>query len=108
MAKVLAELQSQRSTESDEETYQRAMRDPDVQQIMGRSLLLIVLGSPVLSRPLDAADPGGFAAGPEGFDGPHEESHGTHFLMLSRPLAKMLQIAQKIQKLINAGIIKTR
>lgn len=38
MAKVLAELQSQRSGESDEETYQRAMRDPDVQQIMGESL----------------------------------------------------------------------
>ena len=36
MAKVLAELQSQRAGESDEETYQRAMRDPNVAQIMGK------------------------------------------------------------------------
>lgn len=38
MAKVLADLQSQRAGESDDEAYQRAMRDPEVQQIMGMFL----------------------------------------------------------------------
>ena len=37
MSKVLNDLQSQRAGESDEETYSRAMRDPEVAQIMGRS-----------------------------------------------------------------------
>jgi stress-induced-phosphoprotein 1 len=34
MSKVMMEIQSERSTESDEQTYQRAMRDPEVQEIM--------------------------------------------------------------------------
>lgn len=34
MSKVMMEIQNERSTESDEQTYQRAMRDPEVQEIM--------------------------------------------------------------------------
>ena len=40
MSKVLNELQSQRAGESDEETYSRAIRDPEVAQIMGGSCQL--------------------------------------------------------------------
>ena len=35
MTKILMEIQAQRSGETDEQTYERAMRDPEVQQIMG-------------------------------------------------------------------------
>jgi stress-induced-phosphoprotein 1 len=34
MSKIMNEIQNERSTESDEQTYQRAMRDPEVAEIM--------------------------------------------------------------------------
>ena len=34
MSKIMYEIQNERSTESDEQTYQRAMRDPEVAEIM--------------------------------------------------------------------------
>ena len=34
MAKVMGEIQAERSTETDEQAYERAMRDPEVQEIM--------------------------------------------------------------------------
>ena len=43
MSKVLAELQTQRSGESDEQTYERAMRDPEVAQIMADPLMRQIL-----------------------------------------------------------------
>ncbi|WWD17530.1 hypothetical protein CI109_101971 [Kwoniella shandongensis] len=78
MAKVLAELQSQRSTETDEQTYERAMRDPEVQEIMGDPIMRQILA--------------------DGQQNPR--ALNDH---MKNPM-----IAQKIQKLINAGIIKTR
>ena len=52
MSKVMMELQSQRAGESDEQTYERAMRDPEVQQIMGTQC-----GSTGNSFSIDLADP---------------------------------------------------
>jgi hypothetical protein len=43
MTKVMMELQSQRSTETDEETYQRAMRDPEVAEIMADPIMRQIL-----------------------------------------------------------------
>lgn len=35
MQKIMMEMQSSRAGETDEETYARAMRDPEIQEIMG-------------------------------------------------------------------------
>jgi stress-induced-phosphoprotein 1 len=43
MTKVLQEVQAQRAGESEEETYQRAMRDPEVAQIMNDPLMRQIL-----------------------------------------------------------------
>lgn len=43
MTKVLQEIQAQRAGESEEETYQRAMRDPEVAQIMNDPLMRQIL-----------------------------------------------------------------
>lgn len=43
MSKVMYEMNSQRSSETDEETYQRAMRDPEIQQIMSDPLMRQIL-----------------------------------------------------------------
>lgn len=34
MSRIMMEIQSERSSETDEQTYQRAMRDPEVAEIM--------------------------------------------------------------------------
>ncbi|CAD6577012.1 MAG: Hsp90 cochaperone [Tremellales sp. Tagirdzhanova-0007] len=78
MSKVLNELQSQRAGESDEETYSRAIRDPEVAQIMADPLMRQIL-SDSQSDPRALMD------------------------HMKNPM-----IAGKIQKLINAGVIKTR
>ncbi|KAK4686218.1 stress-induced-phosphoprotein 1, partial [Tremellales sp. Uapishka_1] len=78
MAKIMAELQSQRSGETDEQTYERAMRDPEVQSIMSDPLMRQIL---------------------------QDSQQDPRALMdhMKNPM-----ISAKIQKLINAGIIKTR
>lgn len=43
MNKILMELQTQRSTETDEETYNRAMRDPEVAEIMNDPVMRQIL-----------------------------------------------------------------
>lgn len=43
MQKVMNDMQSQRAGETDEETYQRAMRDPEIQEIMGDPLMRQIL-----------------------------------------------------------------
>jgi stress-induced-phosphoprotein 1 len=43
MTKVLQEVQAQRAGESEEETYPRAMRDPEVAQIMNDPLMRQIL-----------------------------------------------------------------
>lgn len=43
MTKVMYELQAQRAGETDEQIYERAMRDPEVQQIMGDPLMRQIL-----------------------------------------------------------------
>ncbi|ORY32622.1 TPR-like protein [Naematelia encephala] len=78
MSKIMMELQAQRSTESDEDTYQRAMRDPEVAEIMADPFMRQILSD-------SQQDPRAL-----------------------RDHMKNPMIAQKIQKLINAGIIKTR
>lgn len=78
MAKVMGELQAQRSTETDEETYERAMRDPEVQSIMSDPIMRQIL-SDAQQNPAALQD---------------------HM--------KNPSVAAKIQKLINAGIIRTR
>lgn len=61
-----------------------------------------------LSGSSDEADPVGFSARSEGVDGPHEEPDGRYRARCVSEKLIRKQIAQKIQKLINAGIIKTR
>ncbi|WVR07290.1 hypothetical protein IAU60_004331 [Kwoniella sp. DSM 27419] len=78
MTKVLSQIQSQRSTETDEQTYERAMRDPAVQEIMS---------DPIMRQILSDAQQNPSAL----------QDH------MKNPM-----IANKIQKLINAGIIRTR
>jgi stress-induced-phosphoprotein 1 len=39
MSKIMYEIQNERSTESDEQTYQRAMRDPEVAEIMSDPIM---------------------------------------------------------------------
>lgn len=76
--KVMAELQAQRATETDEETYARAMRDPEVQEIMSDPVMRQILA---------------------------DAQNNPRALMdhMKNPM-----ISQKIQKLINSGIIRTR
>ncbi|RXK38934.1 stress-induced-phosphoprotein 1 [Tremella mesenterica] len=78
MMKVMNELESERATETDEQTYQRAMRDPEVQEIMSDPVMRQILAD-------SQQDP---------------KALMDH---MKNPL-----IAQKIQKLVTAGIIKTR
>ncbi|OCF38498.1 stress-induced-phosphoprotein 1 [Kwoniella heveanensis CBS 569] len=78
MTKIMMEMQSQRSTETDEQTYERAMRDPAVQEIMSDPIMRQIL-SDAQQNPKALQD------------------------HMKNPM-----IAQKIQKLINAGIIRTR
>lgn len=75
--KVMGELQSQRSTETDEQTYERAMRDPEVAEIMADPVMRQIL-SDAQQNPTALMD------------------------HMKNPM-----IGQKIQKLINAGIIRT-
>lgn len=78
MNRIMQELQSQRSTETDEETYSRAMRDPEVAEIMA---------DPVMRQILSDA----------------QQNPSALMDHMKNPM-----ISQKIQKLINAGIIRTR
>ncbi|WRT66082.1 uncharacterized protein IL334_003035 [Kwoniella shivajii] len=78
LTRILTQIQSQRSTETDEETYERAMRDPAVQEIMGDPIMRQIL-SDAQQNPQALQD------------------------HMKNPM-----IAGKIQKLINAGIIRTR
>ncbi|WVF71786.1 hypothetical protein IAT40_006594 [Kwoniella sp. CBS 6097] len=78
MTKIMMEMQSQRSTETDEQTYERAMRDPAVQEIMSDPIMRQIL-SDAQQNPKALQD------------------------HMKNPM-----IASKIQKLINAGIIRTR
>ena len=41
MSKIMYEIQNERSTESDEQTYQRAMRDPEVAEIMADPVMWV-------------------------------------------------------------------
>lgn len=75
--KVMGELQSQRSTETDEQTYERAMRDPQVAEIMNDPIMRQIL-SDAQQNPTALMD------------------------HMKNPI-----VGQKIQKLINAGIIRT-
>jgi len=43
MSKIMNEIQNERSTESDEQTYQRAMRDPEVAEIMSDPVMYVPL-----------------------------------------------------------------
>ncbi|KAL7421555.1 Hsp90 cochaperone [Cryptotrichosporon argae] len=78
MAKVMMEVQAERAGETDEQTYERAMRDPEVQQIMGDPLMRQILAD-------SQQDPRAL------------QDH------MRNPM-----VAAKIQKLIAAGIIRTR
>ncbi|OXH42341.1 stress-induced-phosphoprotein 1 [Cryptococcus neoformans] len=78
MMKVMNEIQQQRSSETEEETYARAMRDPEVAEIMNDPIMRQILA--------DAQQ--------------NPRALNDH---MKNPM-----IAQKIQKLINAGIIRTR
>ncbi|WVQ77163.1 hypothetical protein IAR50_006846 [Cryptococcus sp. DSM 104548] len=78
MAKVMREMQSQRSEETEEQTYERAMRDPEVAQIMS---------DPIMRQILQDAQQ-------------NPRALNDH---MKNPM-----IAGKIQKLVNAGIIRTR
>lgn len=78
MNKIMQELQAQRSTETDEETYSRAMRDPEVAEIMSDPIMRQIL-SDAQQNPAGLTD------------------------HMKNPM-----ISAKIQKLINAGIIRTR
>ncbi|WWC61569.1 uncharacterized protein I303_104153 [Kwoniella dejecticola CBS 10117] len=78
LTRILTQIQSQRSTETDEQTYERAMRDPAVQEIMSDPIMRQIL-SDAQQNPKALQD------------------------HMKNPM-----IAGKIQKLINAGIIRTR
>ncbi|WVO16413.1 hypothetical protein L204_104088 [Cryptococcus depauperatus] len=78
MMKIMNEMQQQRSSETEEQTYERAMRDPEVAQIMGDPVMRQILAD-AQQNPRALTD------------------------HMKNPM-----IAQKIQKLINAGIIRTR
>jgi stress-induced-phosphoprotein 1 len=78
MGNIMNELQAQRSTETDEEAYARAMRDPEVQEIMSDPIMRQIL-SDAQQNPKALQD------------------------HMKNPM-----ISQKIQKLVNAGIIRTR
>jgi stress-induced-phosphoprotein 1 len=41
MSKIMNEIQNERSTESDEQTYARAMRDPEVAEIMSDPVMYV-------------------------------------------------------------------
>lgn len=43
MAKIMNEIQAERATETDEQTYERAMRDPEVQEIMSDPVMRQIL-----------------------------------------------------------------
>lgn len=43
MSKVMQEMNSERAGETDEQTYQRALRDPEIQEIMGDPLMRQIL-----------------------------------------------------------------
>lgn len=43
MAKIMSEMQSERAGETDEQTYARAMRDPEIQEIMADPLMRQIL-----------------------------------------------------------------
>ncbi|BEI80048.1 hypothetical protein CcaverHIS002_0105770 [Cutaneotrichosporon cavernicola] len=78
MNRIMQELQSQRSTETDEEAYSRAMRDPEVAEIMS---------DPIMRQILSDA----------------QQNPSALMDHMKNPM-----ISEKIQKLINAGIIRTR
>ena len=46
MSKIMNEIQNERSTESDEQTYQRAMRDPEVAEIMSDPVMYVSFSGP--------------------------------------------------------------
>ncbi|GAA5977430.1 hypothetical protein JCM11641_000960 [Rhodosporidiobolus odoratus] len=77
-AKITEALSSQRGSETDEQTYARAMRDPEVQQIMG---------DPVFQSILQQAK-----------DDPKS---------LQQHMASNEGIRKKVEVLVRAGIIKT-
>ncbi|KAK1924478.1 chaperone [Papiliotrema laurentii] len=78
MSNIMMEMQAQRAGETDEQTYERAMRDPEVAEIMGDPIMRQILA---------------------------DSQQDPRALM---DHMKNPSIAAKIQKLINAGIIKTR
>ncbi|ORX36911.1 chaperone [Kockovaella imperatae] len=78
MAKVVMEMESQRAGETDEQTFERAMRDPEIAEIMS---------DPVMRQILQDSQ-----TNPKAL-----QDH------MKNPL-----IAKKVQKLVNAGIIRTR
>lgn len=43
MQKAMQEMNSERAGETDEQTYERALRDPEIQEIMGDPLMRQIL-----------------------------------------------------------------
>ncbi len=79
MQKAITEMYNQRAGETEEQTLERAMRDPEIQEIMS---------DPVMNSILQQAQQNPRA--------------------LNDHMSKSPMIKAKIQKLIAAGIIKTR
>ncbi|GAA5833454.1 hypothetical protein JCM11251_003499 [Rhodosporidiobolus azoricus] len=78
LSRVTSELSSSRAGETDEQTYARAMRDPEVQKIMG---------DPVFQSILQQAQ---------------QDPKSLQQHMMENP-----EVAKKVEVLVRAGIIKT-
>lgn len=78
MSTIMMEMQQQRAGETDEQTYERAMRDPEVQEIMGDPVMRRESEFSVHSSAVTDSrrDPVGLSTGPKSSDGPHEEPSG--------------------------------
>ncbi|TIC03001.1 FAD dependent oxidoreductase [Wallemia mellicola] len=77
-AKIQSALYSQRSEESDEQTLERAMRDPEIASIMGDPVMQSIL-----------------------------QQSQTDPAVLQHHMKSSPAIQEKVMKLVNAGIIKT-
>jgi hypothetical protein len=60
----MREMQQERQGETDEQTYARAMRDPEVAEIMADPLMRRELKQPYLRTALTGRNLGGLATGP--------------------------------------------
>jgi stress-induced-phosphoprotein 1 len=110
MSNIMMEMQAQRAGETDEQTYERAMRDPEVAEIMG---------DPIMRRELELFHTLEYSlTGAEILADSQQDPRALMDHMKNPSVSACFwvvicseadrQIAAKIQKLINAGIIKTR